>query len=77
MDEDNLTEVPRARTGRPRVDEGAVMTFFEIGRELGISEQAAHQVFKIGMNKLRERPVLLARLRTLAEELERIRSGQG
>lgn len=27
MDEDNLTEVPRARTGRPRVDEGAVMTF--------------------------------------------------
>jgi len=69
----------RARCGRlPHGDEfEPAMSFEEIGLRLGISQQAAHQLYKKAMNKIRERPVLLARLRSLMDELERIRAGQG
>lgn len=54
--------------------DGAVMSFTEIARELGISRERARQLYGSAMRKLRSSPYLPI-LRELAAELESSRHG--
>ena len=51
-----------------------MMTFEEIGADLGISAARAGQIYQVAMRKLRARPAALARLHGLADLLERERA---
>jgi Sigma-70, region 4 len=64
----------RSLTLHPERDMGHAMTFSAIGRELGMSRNAAMKVYRRAIAKLREtKPETLAIMHELANELEHSR----
>lgn len=52
---------------------GAGMTQEEIAREMGITRQRVEQIERRALQKLRRKPLMLAKLVALAEELDAAR----
>ena len=62
----------RQRSGGAGGDapDSAAMTFAQIAEVLGSTEYSVEKTFKTAMAKLRQRPVIMLRLRALARDLE-------
>jgi predicted transcriptional regulator len=66
----------RARAGSVGGDapDAAAMTFAEIAARLGSTEAKVQKVYSKAIRKLRERPVLMRRLRSVAADLAAARA---